>query len=60
MLLRVQMHPNSRIGELLPHEWKRCRAAGYEVPSGGFDSHRLHPCGKPLVPPSTAPEAGAG
>ncbi len=23
----VQTHPNSRIGELLPHEWKRRRAA---------------------------------
>ncbi len=23
VLLRVQTHPNSRIGELLPHEWKR-------------------------------------
>ncbi len=28
VLLRVQTHPNSRIGELLPHEWKRRRAAG--------------------------------
>ncbi|ATB48573.1 IS66 family transposase [Corallococcus macrosporus] len=27
VLLRVQMHPNSRIGELLPHEWVRRRAA---------------------------------
>jgi transposase len=27
VLLRVQTHPNSRIGELLPHEWKRQRAA---------------------------------
>ncbi|QAT89020.1 hypothetical protein EJ065_7498 [Corallococcus coralloides] len=27
MLLRVQTHPHSRIGELLPHEWKRRRAA---------------------------------
>jgi transposase len=27
VLLRVQTHPNSRIGELLPHEWKRLRAA---------------------------------
>ncbi|WP_223742728.1 transposase domain-containing protein, partial [Corallococcus sp. AS-1-12] len=27
VLLRVQTHPNSRIGELLPHEWKRRRAA---------------------------------
>jgi transposase len=27
MLLRVQTHPDSRIGELLPHEWKRRRAA---------------------------------
>ncbi|NOJ81952.1 IS66 family transposase [Myxococcus xanthus] len=26
VLLRVQTHPNSRIGELLPHEWKRRRA----------------------------------
>jgi transposase len=23
----VQTHPDSRIGELLPHEWKRLRAA---------------------------------
>ncbi|WP_240358498.1 transposase domain-containing protein [Myxococcus vastator] len=23
VLLRVQTHPNSRIAELLPHEWKR-------------------------------------
>ncbi|WP_426757397.1 IS66 family transposase [Myxococcus sp. Y35] len=27
VLLRVQTHPNSRIGELLPHEWIRRRAA---------------------------------
>jgi len=27
MLLRVQTHPNSRLDELLPHEWKRLRAA---------------------------------
>lgn len=27
VLLRVQTHPNSRINELLPHEWKRRRAA---------------------------------
>ncbi|WP_158620058.1 IS66 family transposase [Corallococcus sicarius] len=27
VLLRVQTHPNERIGELLPHEWKRLRAA---------------------------------
>ncbi|QDE72593.1 hypothetical protein BHS09_25375 [Myxococcus xanthus] len=27
VLLRVQTYPNSRIGELLPHEWKRRRAA---------------------------------
>ncbi|CAM4005698.1 Mobile element protein [Corallococcus soli] len=27
VLLRVQTHPNARIGELLPHEWKRLRAA---------------------------------
>lgn len=27
VLLRVQTHPNSRISELLPHEWKRRRAA---------------------------------
>ncbi|WP_223644097.1 IS66 family transposase [Corallococcus sp. EGB] len=27
VLLRVQTHPNARIGELLPHEWKRRRAA---------------------------------
>ncbi|WP_233592090.1 transposase domain-containing protein, partial [Corallococcus sp. AB011P] len=27
VLLRVQTHPHSRIGELLPHEWKRRRAA---------------------------------
>ncbi|NOJ79204.1 IS66 family transposase [Myxococcus xanthus] len=27
VLLCVQTHPNSRIGELLPHEWKRRRAA---------------------------------
>ncbi|WP_443192657.1 IS66 family transposase [Myxococcus vastator] len=27
VLLRVQTPPNSRIGELLPHEWKRRRAA---------------------------------
>jgi transposase len=27
VLLRVQTHPDSRIGELLPHEWKRLRAA---------------------------------
>ncbi|RUO88047.1 IS66 family transposase [Corallococcus sp. AB018] len=26
VLLRVQTHPNARIGELLPHEWKRLRA----------------------------------
>jgi transposase len=26
VLLRVQTHPNSRIEELLPHEWKRARA----------------------------------
>ncbi len=26
VLLRVQTHPNLRIGELLPHEWKRRRA----------------------------------
>ncbi|QDF06296.1 transposase [Myxococcus xanthus] len=27
VMLRVQSHPNSRISELLPHEWKRRRAA---------------------------------
>ncbi|RKG94947.1 IS66 family transposase [Corallococcus carmarthensis] len=27
VLLRVQTHPNARIGELLPHEWKRLRTA---------------------------------
>ncbi|CAM4522045.1 Transposase IS66 C-terminal domain-containing protein [Corallococcus exiguus] len=27
VLLRVQTHPNSRIGELLPHEWMRRRSA---------------------------------
>lgn len=27
LLLRVQTHPNSRLDELLPHEWKRLRAA---------------------------------
>jgi hypothetical protein len=27
MLLRVQTHPQARIGELLPFEWKRLRAA---------------------------------
>ncbi|WP_223742985.1 transposase domain-containing protein, partial [Corallococcus sp. AS-1-12] len=27
VLLRVQTHPHSRIGELLPHEWMRRRAA---------------------------------
>lgn len=27
VLLRVQTHPNSRINELLPHEWQRARAA---------------------------------
>jgi transposase len=27
VLLCVQTHPQSRIGELLPHEWKRRRAA---------------------------------
>jgi len=27
VLLRVQTHPNSRLDELLPHEWKRLRAA---------------------------------
>jgi transposase len=27
VLLRVQPHPQSRIGELLPLEWKRLRAA---------------------------------
>ena len=27
VLLRVQTHPHARIGELLPHEWKRLRAA---------------------------------
>ena len=27
VLLRVQTHPHSRIGDLLPHEWKRQRAA---------------------------------
>ncbi|QDE72459.1 transposase [Myxococcus xanthus] len=27
VLLRVQTHPNSRIDELLPHEWKRRRIA---------------------------------
>ncbi|ATB47177.1 hypothetical protein MYMAC_002785 [Corallococcus macrosporus DSM 14697] len=27
VLLRVQTHPNSRIGELLTHEWVRRRAA---------------------------------
>ncbi|NOK10123.1 IS66 family transposase [Corallococcus exercitus] len=27
VLLRVQTHPHSRIGELLPHEWRRRRAA---------------------------------
>jgi len=26
VLLRVQTHPNSRIDELLPHEWQRARA----------------------------------
>jgi transposase len=26
MLLWVQTHPDSGIGELLPHEWKRRRA----------------------------------
>ncbi|WP_194858686.1 transposase domain-containing protein [Myxococcus sp. AB056] len=26
VLLRVQTHPKSRIGELLPHEWMRRRA----------------------------------
>nr|WP_254625320.1 hypothetical protein [Myxococcus sp. CA051A] len=28
VLLRVQSHPNSRIGELLPHEWKRQQTTG--------------------------------
>ena len=27
MPLHVQLHPQSRIGELLPHEWKHLRAA---------------------------------
>ncbi|WP_158622342.1 hypothetical protein [Corallococcus sp. CA047B] len=27
VLLRVQTHPNARIGELLPHERKRLRSA---------------------------------
>ena len=27
VLLRVQTHPNSRIAELLPHEWMRRRTA---------------------------------
>jgi transposase len=27
VLLRIQTHPHSRITELLPHEWKRLRAA---------------------------------
>jgi len=27
ILLRVQTHPQARISELLPHEWKRLRAA---------------------------------
>lgn len=27
LLLRVQTHPNSRLDELLPHEWKRLHAA---------------------------------
>ncbi|WP_235685608.1 transposase domain-containing protein [Corallococcus silvisoli] len=27
MLLRVQMHPRLRIGELLPHEWMHRRTA---------------------------------
>lgn len=27
VLLRVQTHPNSRLDELLPHEWKRLHAA---------------------------------
>ena len=27
VLLRVQTHPHARIGELLPHGWKRLRAA---------------------------------
>ncbi len=26
LLLRVRTHPQARIGELLPHEWKRLRA----------------------------------
>nr|BDT35630.1 transposase domain-containing protein [Myxococcus sp. MH1] len=28
VLLRVQTHPNSRIAELLPHEWKRRQTTG--------------------------------
>ncbi|WP_342381921.1 IS66 family transposase [Myxococcus stipitatus] len=28
VLLRVQTHPNSRIAELLPHEWKRQQTTG--------------------------------
>jgi hypothetical protein len=34
VLLRVQTHPNSRLGELLPHEWKRLRAAPLLPPPG--------------------------
>jgi len=29
VLLRVQTHPNSRLDELLPHEWKRLYAADF-------------------------------
>lgn len=36
VLLRVQTHPNSRIGELLPHEWKRRRVA--EPPDSALQS----------------------
>nr|BDT35627.1 hypothetical protein MFMH1_52960 [Myxococcus sp. MH1] len=28
VLLRVQTHPNARIAELLPHEWKRRQTTG--------------------------------
>ncbi|XSE94116.1 IS66 family transposase [Pseudomyxococcus flavus] len=37
VLLRVQSHPNSRISELLPHEWKRRRAA--DPPDSLVQSH---------------------
>ncbi|AKQ65510.1 Mobile element protein [Myxococcus hansupus] len=46
VLLRVQTHPNSRIRELLPHEWKRRRIA--EPPDVAL---QLQP--SPCTPPAS-------